>query len=349
MKLLVGGSSTKLLKLAQFCQELRGAGVECRLVRDDAIYRGFPSRRPPDWFRTRKKFSALARSFKPDFVMTDRPGHFGLAAVREGLPLLVYLKGDYWAERRADKQTLYKAPHMRLALWQWERIADECFRDSRAILSVSRYLAKIASSRYPDKTVVPAYIGVPADALDGSGLMELRHPCVGIVQSAVLYDKTRGMLALEESVKTMPHVTFYWVGDGPHKDVALSRLQRYPNFVWLGALDYAGRYTEFMRSVDVYCLASGLDMIPASLLEAQLAGKPVVASDVCGVPECLEDGRTGFLIGEDDQRGWAEKIARLIGDEQLRRSMGTEGRKFVQENYSMRARAKEFASMLNGF
>ena len=44
MRVLVGGSRTKLLKLAQFCAHLRRAGVECRLVRDDAVYRAFPSR-----------------------------------------------------------------------------------------------------------------------------------------------------------------------------------------------------------------------------------------------------------------------------------------------------------------
>lgn len=346
MKLLVGGSRTKLLKLAQFCQELRGNGVECRLVRDDAVYRSFPSRRPSDWFRTRKKFSELARRFKPDFVMTDRPGHFGLAAAREGLPLLVYLKGDYWAERRADRRTLYRAPHMRLALWRWEKIGDECFRESRAILAVSRYLARIAGARYPGKTVVPAYIGVDGRGLDGAGRMELRHPCVGVVQSAVLYDKTLGMLDLEEAIRTMPKVSFYWAGDGPHREVALSRLRKYPNFTWLGPLDYAGRYMEFMKSVDIYCLASSLDMIPASLLEAQLASKPVVASGVCGVPECVEDGKTGFLVGGGDGRGMAERISQLVGDGRLRSTMGAEGRRFVLENYSMRAKAAEFARML---
>lgn len=343
MKLLVGGSRTKLLKLAQFCQELRGAGVECRLVRDDAVYRSFPSRRPSDWLRTRSGFRKLVEGFRPDFVMTDRPGHFGMAAAREGLPLLIYLKGDYWAEREADRRTLYRAPHMRLALWQWRRIGAECFAKSRAILAVSRYLARIASARYPGKTVVPSYIGVETKSWDGAGTMELRHPCVGMVQNAGIYDKTRGMLSIEGAVRAMPRVTFYWAGDGPHRDVVLSRLKRYPNFVWLGSLDYADKLKRFMRSIDAYCLASGLDMMPASLLEAQLAARPVVASDVCGVPECLEDGRTGFLV---DGGGWAEKIGLLMGDEKLRRTMGSEGRRFVLRNYSMRARAAGFARML---
>ena len=345
MKLLVGGSRTKLLKLAQFCQELRRAGVECRLFRDDAIYKSFPSRRPSDWFRTRRKFARIARSFRPDFVLTDRPGHFGMAAAKEGLPLLVYLKGDYWTERDADRRTLYRSPHMRLALWRWEKIADESFRKSRAILAVSQYLARIAGSRYPGKTVIPSYIGVPTDGWDGAGRMELRHPCVGLVQGAAIHDKARGMLAIEHAVASMPRVTFYWAGDGPHRDVALSRLQKYPNFAWLGSLDRE-RCMDFMRSIDAYCLASNLDMLPASLLEAQLASRPVIASGVCGVPECMEDGKTGFLVRGNDQKEWAGRISELVGDEKLRRSMGAEGRRFVEQNYSMRARAAEFARML---
>lgn len=343
MKVLVGGSSTKLLKLARFCQELRRTGVECRLVRDDAVYRAFPSRRPSDWLRTRSKFRKLASQYRPDFVLTDRPGHFGAAAAREKLPLLVYLKGDWWEERRADARTLYRAPHMRLALWQWRRIGRECFAGARAILAVSKYLAGIAERRCPGKEVIPSYIGVDTEGWDGAGAMELRHPCVGMVQSAVLHGKTRGMLAIEEAVKSMPRVTFYWAGDGPHRDMVLSRLQRYPNFCWLGSLDYRTDYKRFMRSIDAYCLPSGLDMLPASLLEAQLASKPVIASDVCGVPECLEEGRTGLLVKEGR---WPEKISRVLEDEKLRCSMGSEGRRFVLENYSMQKRAAEFAALL---
>lgn len=343
MRVLVGGSRTKLIKLAQFCAHLRKAGVECRLVRDDAVYRAFPSRRPADWFSTRSKFKKLASRYGPDFVLADRPGHFARAAAAEGLPLLIYLKGDWWAERSADRQTLYRSPHMRAALWQWQRIGRECFAKARAVLAVSEYLARIASRRCPGRTVVPSYIGVETGGWD-SGSVELRHPCVGMVQSAVLHSKTQGMLAIEEAVRKMPRVTFYWAGDGPFRESVLERLGKYPNFAWLGPLDYRTEYKKFMRSIDAYCLPTGLDMLPASLLEAQLASKPVVASAVCGVPECLVDGKTGFLVKEG--ASWHEKISRVLQDEKLRGSMGREGRRFVLRNYSMEARAAAFAAQL---
>lgn len=62
------------------------------------------------------------------------------------------------------------------------------------------------------------------------------------------------------------------------------------------------------------------------LLEAALAQVPVVATRVGGIPEAVPDGETGLLAEPGDWRGLSERIQRLMGDEELRRTLGRQGR-----------------------
>ena len=64
-------------------------------------------------------------------------------------------------------------------------------------------------------------------------------------------------------------------------------LEKYENFHWLGSLEYPEKVREFLTEIDVYALISGIDMSPLSLQEAQLMEKPVIATNVGGIPESV--------------------------------------------------------------
>ena len=154
------------------------------------------------------------------------------------------------------------------------------------------------------------------------------------------------MLVLEDVLKSMPDVTFYWAGDGPYRDKILSVLGKYENFKWLGPLQYPDKVREYLTEIDVYALVSGIDMSPLTLQEAQLMKKPVVATNVGGIPELMKNNETGFLVEIGDATGWIEKLSLLINDEQKRERMGKKGRKFVEENFNWNKIAKEFLDIL---
>jgi glycosyltransferase involved in cell wall biosynthesis len=176
--------------------------------------------------------------------------------------------------------------------------------------------------------------------------MTLKHPCVGLLQGAVIWGKVQEMFVLENVLKSMPNVTFYWAGDGPYRDKILSVLGKYDNFKWLGALQYPDKVREYLTEIDVYALISGIDMSPLTLQEAQLMKKPVVATNVGGIPELMKNNETGFLIEKSDSNGWIEKLSLLINDEQKRKNMGENGRKFVEENFNWNKIAREFLDIL---
>ena len=335
-----------MFHLKEFANALTDLGVDCKLVVDTDVCRGFPSRKVTDWFQTRKKFEKMISEFKPDVILVDRQRHFALAASKQNIPLVIHLRGNIWKEIKLAKQTLYKSFLKRIALQIWISIAKQTFKKSSLIIPICQHLEKIVKQNYPNKKTGVMYQGITPSGWYHSKGMTLKHPCVGLLQGAVIWGKTQEMFVLENVLKSMPDVTFYWAGDGPYREKILSVLKKYKNFKWLGPLQYPDKVREYLTEIDVYALVSGLDMSPLTLQEAQLMKKPVVATNVGGIPELMKNNETGFLVEIGDSDGWIEKLSLLINDEQKRETMGQKGRKFVEENFNWNKIAKEFLDIL---
>jgi len=79
-------------------------------------------------------------------------------------------------------------------------------------------------------------------------------------------------------------------------------------------------------------------------IEAQARGVPVIVSDGGGLPETLEDGKTGFVNERGNYHDLANKIYSLVSDEKKRNVMGAAARRFVQERFALENIIQSFAS-----
>jgi glycosyltransferase involved in cell wall biosynthesis len=91
---------------------------------------------------------------------------------------------------------------------------------------------------------------------------------------------------------------------------------------------------RYLNSLDIYVAASRSESFGVAILEASACACPVVVSDVGGLPEVVDNERTGIVVPREDPVSTAEAILRLIRDPQLRASMGEAGRSRVQDRYS---------------
>ncbi len=91
---------------------------------------------------------------------------------------------------------------------------------------------------------------------------------------------------------------------------------------------------KFFRAADVVALPYRSASQSAIAQLAFAFGKPVVATRVGGLPEIIEDGRTGLLVNPNDEEGLAEAIARLLADPLLRQSMGTRAGEIAASRHS---------------
>ncbi len=115
------------------------------------------------------------------------------------------------------------------------------------------------------------------------------------------------------------------LGDGPLR-AALAR--QVADLGLEGAVELAGEVGDVrscLRDAELFVLSSRSEGMPISVLEAMAEGLPVVASDVGGLAEVVVEGETGALVPPGDPRALAERLARLVADEELRARLGRAG------------------------
>lgn len=98
---------------------------------------------------------------------------------------------------------------------------------------------------------------------------------------------------------------------------------------------------DLYRSSDIYVFPSvWQEPFGLGLAEAMACGLPVVATRVGGVPEIVEDGRSGLLVDPGDPKAIADAVAALLEDEGLRRRLAVEGRKRIEERFTIGSHAR---------
>ena len=134
-------------------------------------------------------------------------------------------------------------------------------------------------------------------------------------------------------------------GDGPsrgefERDVARRGLDAYVHV--LGPRD---DIAQLLAAIDVLILTSDVEGLPGVLIEAQMAGCPIVTVPVGGVRELVDDGETGVVTEHVDATELADRVVRLLRDPKLRARLGERARRRAVR-FSSRAAADAYAERL---
>jgi glycosyltransferase involved in cell wall biosynthesis len=92
---------------------------------------------------------------------------------------------------------------------------------------------------------------------------------------------------------------------------------------------------DLLAGLDVFCLISRWEGFPRSILEAMRASLPVIASDVAGVQESVEQGVTGYVVPVGDDRRLAQRLGELIDSPGLRMAMGKRARSRFESSFTI--------------
>jgi glycosyltransferase involved in cell wall biosynthesis len=96
---------------------------------------------------------------------------------------------------------------------------------------------------------------------------------------------------------------------------------------------------RYYQAADVYLHAARADTFPNTVLEALACGTPVVATAVGGIPEQVEEARTGFLVPPADAQALAARLAAVVSDDTLRQSMSTRAVEAARRRFDLRRQA----------
>ena len=111
-----------------------------------------------------------------------------------------------------------------------------------------------------------------------------------------------------------------------------------------GSVDFKGFVNDarsFLSHFDIFVLASRSENLPYAILEAGLAGLPVVATSVGGIPESIESGINGVLVPPEDSEALFSTLILLAEDNALRQRLGINLKASIQENFSFEKMVKQ--------
>ena len=237
---------------------------------------------------------------------------------------------------------------------QWERgLRDDV---KLRLMAVARRLGSVKTITVPEaarraflatgwekaERVVTVHNGIAAERQQGAGPRIRQElglaPEALVAASVAVLRPGKGhdvaLDALRRLDERFPELRLLIVGDGP----ARSEIER--RAAPLGkAVIMTGHREDVMSildAVDVLVHPSRVDAFPTALLEAMAAGVPVLASSVGGIPEIVEHGRTGLLIGPaPDGAAVSHGIERLMLDTRLRRRLGEAGRQRFERRFTV--------------
>jgi len=128
---------------------------------------------------------------------------------------------------------------------------------------------------------------------------------------------------------------FVVVGDGELRDELIASPDAQAlgdRLIWAG---FRRGMADVYFASDVVMLTSDNEGTPVSLIEAQAAAVPVVASDVGGVRAAVRDGETGVVVSPEDVAGFARAVASMLDDPTLGQAMAAAGRRDAAERYQL--------------
>ena len=97
---------------------------------------------------------------------------------------------------------------------------------------------------------------------------------------------------------------------------------------------FTHKAVEILSLLDIFVMPSRQEGLGISIMEAQAAGVPVIASCVGGIPSLIEEGRTGFLVEPEDSVALGQTILSALRDPDRLARVANAGREFIRTNHS---------------
>ncbi|MDB9450308.1 glycosyltransferase [Dolichospermum circinale] len=145
--------------------------------------------------------------------------------------------------------------------------------------------------------------------------LSLQSPAIATV--AGMYKRkgiTELIAAFEEIAQDFPAVHLYLVGNGPDKQIFESQAQATAVSHRIHFEGFQPEPQRYLLACDIFVLASHRDPCPLVLSEAREAGLAIVATEVDGIPEALDNGKAGILVPVQDSHQLAKALIKLLSD-----------------------------------
>lgn len=276
------------------------------------------------------------KRFKPDLLHAHYASSFGLLGALSGFkPYILSIWGS----------DVYEFPKQNIL---FEKIIRFNFRKADFLLSTSNAMAKEAS-KFTDKDFYITPFGIDLSVFKTSIRPETSFFTIGTIKTL---EEKYGIDQLLEAFSLFKKkyegepIKLMIVGDGTLKQKLEQKsfeLGLGKTCEFLGKVNY-DQVPFYHQQLDVCVCLSNSESFGVSAIEASALKRPVIVSDVGGLPEVVENNVTGIVVPPKDPKRAAEAIEKLFLDKSMREEMGEQGRKRVEKLYDW---DKNLLDMLN--
>ncbi|MGH9866841.1 MAG: glycosyltransferase family 4 protein [Candidatus Polarisedimenticolia bacterium] len=274
--------------------------------------------------------------------------HAHLSSPGEGLPALAAarwggasrLVTTEHAPAHFPLERFYSRPVKRLAASALSAVVAVCEADARLLrdgFGIPAHLVRVIPNG-----VDPPATALSRDAARAAMGIEPGRPVIGC---AGALEVKKGVLDLVETVRRLGRAdaVLALAGEGSQA-AALRRMAGELPFRLLLPGHVSDLY-GFLAALDVFALASHQEAMPLSLLQAMMAGMPIVATRVGGVPEVLETAEAGLLVEPSRPEEMTRAIAGLLAAPDRARLLGDRARRTALSRYTVTRMAGEVGSL----
>jgi glycosyltransferase involved in cell wall biosynthesis len=302
------------------------------------------------------------RQFKPDIVHTHaaKAGALGrLAAWLEKVPVIVHTFHGH----------VFHSYFSKWKTWIFKNIERFLAQRSHAIIAVSdtqkHELANVHKICSADKIKV-VYNGFDLEifnqetdyrrsAFRQKWMLNENDIAIGLIgRMAPIKNYPFFIEVIAKLIPEYPQLKVFLVGDGEERLKIEALLKEKQLDFDTGSRPAAVNLTSWQPEIekvlpglDIVCLTSKNEGTPVSLIEAQAAGKPVVATDVGGTCDVVKANESGFLIPANDTATFIDKLNLLIQSPEMRFAFGTAGKNFVFNRFTYQRLVADMEKLYN--
>lgn len=280
----------------------------------------------------RRDIKRIISEIKPDIINLHAP-----------VPSMAL--AGWWAAGRTPIVLTYHAGSMRkgrlaadVPIWLFEHLLlPQLLRRVQHIVASSEFVKQSFFSNWAQKTSVITP-GVDSQRFASTPNHQTQTP-FKLVFVGDARDPRKGLGVLLQSMAQLPDCHLHVIGH------ALNVMT--PNVTYHGPLT-GQDLVQAYQSADAVILPSttNAESFGMTLLEAMSCGRPVIGSNVGGIPTLLQDGTNGLLVAPGDADALAKTIRRLIQDPSLARKLGRTGRSLALNQYDWDSRIAQTAAIL---
>ncbi len=238
-------------------------------------------------------------------------------------------------------------------------IAQKVIDSADRIIGVSRNEMKLLKDKLdvPEDKIRIIPNGIDEEEFTSIPKGDLFREKYSIKDELVLFTgrlaTNKGLLTLVESMpevlEEFPDTTFALVGeDEGMKSKIIKKAEKLgvrDSLLITGYIEDYDVFKSAYSAADVYVLPSEYEAFGIVLLEAMMCETPCIGTNVGGVPEVIEDGKTGYIVDYERSEELSKNMIHLLDDDQKRRMMGKAGRKRVLKKFTWERVAQQISDV----